>query len=126
MKLDFHRALLLYFLSLKLKFNNTALIVVGVCLYCVSLLNSTYYGFAADNECLMVMNQVLSIVMPSPAHSFFSAFIFFVIGKIIAENQHRAKLRSCSDGLQGWSHLSRTQQRPPLHAHDRAGQRGVR
>ena len=49
-----HSVVLLYFLSLKLKFNNTALIVVGVCLYCVSLLNSTYYGFAADNECLMV------------------------------------------------------------------------
>ena len=74
-----HSVVLLYFLSLKLKFNNTALIVVGVCLYCVSLLNSTYHGFAADNECLMVMNQVLSIVMPSPAHSFFSAFIFFAI-----------------------------------------------
>ena len=100
-----HSVVLLYFLSLKLKFNNTALIVVGVCLYCVSLLNSTYYGFAADNECLMVMNQVLSIVMPSPAHSFFSAFIFFVIGKIIAENQHRAKLRYYVIGLIGFGIL---------------------
>lgn len=94
-----HSIALLYLLTVKLKFNNTLLVVIGLCFYCVAVLNSTYYGLADGNGFLSGLNGLLGVVMPSPAHSFFSAFIFFVIGKILAERRSGTEVCRCVAGI---------------------------
>lgn len=70
--------ILLWFLSCRCKLSNKTLLILGVLMYVPALLRTSYFG--------LLSQQVQDIIAIIPfANSFFVAFLYMVIGKVIAE-----------------------------------------
>lgn len=85
-------AILLYFLATKCKLKNYQLFSVGIVFYIISVFSSSYWGLSEKYYFIKNIVQFVNITTYHPSFTFFSAFVFFVIGKIIAERKESNKV----------------------------------
>lgn len=84
-------AILLYFLATKCKLKNYQLFFIGLTFYIISAFASSYWGISEKYYPIKSIVSFVNVTTYHPSFTFFSAFIFFVIGKIIAEKKELAK-----------------------------------
>ena len=90
--------ILLYLFANVCKLKNWILLLIGLLFYLVGVCASSYWGIAQEIPFLKSITHFFFIVTSHPSFTFFSAFIFFVLGKIISEqrqNKHCLVILLC-------------------------------
>lgn len=84
--------ILLYFLAIRCKLKNYQLLSIGIAFYIISVFSSSYWGLSEKYYLIKSIISFVNITTYHPSFTFFSAFIFFVIGKILAERKELNKV----------------------------------